>query len=104
MSDKDIEQEIQDKGLSAPRVTLADLKANIQHVEIVKHISFRGQVMRWAVITTENGFAVVGKPSCAVSAENDDVELGEKIAIENTESELWPLMGYELKSRLSTSK
>lgn len=42
MSDKDIEQEIQAKGLNAPRVTLGELKANIKHAEIcVKAEAFR---------------------------------------------------------------
>lgn len=101
MSDINIEQMIKDKGLNAPRVSLADLEANIADVEIVKHVSKTGQVLRWAVITTKNGYAVVGKPSCAASAENDNQEVGEKIAIDNTRSELWPLMGYELKSRIA---
>lgn len=100
MSDQAIEQQIRAKGLTAPRVTLADLEANIADIEIVKHVSKTGQVLRWAVITTQNGFAAVGKPSVAVSPANDNAEIGEKVAIENTRSELWPLMGYELRSKL----
>lgn len=96
-----IEAEIQAKQLNAPRVSLADLDANIADVEIVKHISKTGQVLRWAVITTQNGYAVVGKPSCAVSSANDNAELGESIAVTNSRNELWPLMGYELKSKLT---
>lgn len=101
MTDNQIEQEIQAKGLTAPRITPADLDANIAHTEIVKHVSHTGQVLRWAVLTTQNGFAVVGKPSCAVSSANDNAEMGEKIALKNTREELWPLMGYELRSKLS---
>ena len=97
----DIEREIQANGLTAPRITPADIEANIADVEIVKHVSKSGQVLRWAVLTTRNGFAVVGKPSCAVSSANDNAEIGEKIAIDNSKEELWPLMGYELKQRLS---
>lgn len=104
MSDKEIEQKIQDKGLNAPRVTLDDLKRNIKHADIVKHVSITGQVLRWAVITTQNGFAVTGKPSCSVSSANDNVEIGESIAIENAESELWALMGYALKQKLSEAE
>lgn len=100
MSDKDIEQEIQEKGLTAPRVTREDLLANIYHTEIVKHVSVTGQVLRWAILTTQNGFAVTGKPSCSVSSENDDEEIGKEIAIENAEGELWALMGYALKQKL----
>lgn len=104
MSDKDIEQKIQEKGLTAPRVTPEDLKANIAHTEIVKHVSVTGQVLRWAVLTTKNGFAVTGKPSCSVSSENDNEDIGKEVAIENAESELWPLMGYALKQNISNGK
>lgn len=101
MNDKDIESEIQAKGLTAPRVTRDDMIANIAHTEIVKHVSVTGQVLRWAIITTKNGFAVTGKPSCAVSSENDDEAIGKQIALKNAEDELWPLMGYALKEKLS---
>lgn len=99
MNEEQIEQEIQAKNLMAPRVTLTEFEANIKHVEFVKHISKSGQVLRWAIITTCNGFAVTGRPSVSVSPENDNVELGEKIAIDNARMELWPLMGYALKQQ-----
>lgn len=101
MNDQAIEQEIQSKGLTAPRVTLDDLNANIAQTEIVKHISAGGQVLRWAVLTTRSGYAVTGRPSVSVSPANDNAELGEKLAIDNARSELWPLMGYALKERLA---
>lgn len=101
MNDQTIEQEIQAKGLTAPRITPSDIEANIADIEIVKHVSKTGQVLRWAVITTSNGYAVVGKPSCAVSSANDNAEIGEKIAVTNSREELWPLMGYALKERLA---
>lgn len=104
MTDARIEQEIQDKGLTAPRITPADIEANIVDREIVKHITKTGQVLRWAVLTTRNGFAVVGKPSCAVSSANDDADIGEKVAITNSREELWPLMGYELRSKLANEQ
>ncbi len=99
-NDQTIEQEIQAKGLTAPRVTPADIEANIVHTEIVKHIAPSGQVLRWAVLTTRNGFAVAGAPSAATSSANDNAEIGEKVAIENARTALWPLMGYELRSKL----
>lgn len=100
MNDQKIEAEIQAKGLTAPRVSLDDLTANIVDTEILKHVSKTGQVLRWAIITTANGFAAVGDPSVSVSQENDDAEIGEKVAIANTTQRLWPLMGYALKDRL----
>ena len=101
MKEKDLEKEIQAKGLTAPRISPADLDANIADVEIVKHVTKAGKVLRWAVLTTRNGFAVAGKPSASVSVENDNAEIGEKVAIANSRDELWPLMGYELQSKLS---
>lgn len=86
--------------MNGPRVTPADIDANIKSVEIVKHVAAAGQVLRWAVLTTQSGFAVTGKPSCAVSPENDDAALGEKYAIENARDEMWALMGYALKQRI----
>ena len=41
-----------------------------------------------------------GLPSASVSAENDDQEIGEKVAFENARNAMWPLMGYALKERL----
>ncbi len=100
MNDEQIEQEIKDKGLSAPRVTLEGLHEKIADIEICKFVSKTGQVLRWAVLTMQNGFAVVGKPSCSVSPANDNAELGEKIAISNSQNEVWALEGYALKDRL----
>jgi len=102
-SDTAIEREIRAKGLTAPRVTPSDIDAAIKSVEYVKHVSKSGQVLRWAVIDTPCGFAVVGNPSVAVSAANDDDEVGKKVALANSKNALWPLMGYALKERLSTA-
>ena len=87
--------------LTAPRVTPQDLNDNIIDVEVVKHVSRGGQVLRWAVLTTKSGYAVVGNPSVAVSPENDDEDVGTKVAYENSKNQLWPLMGYALKERLT---
>ena len=85
----------------APRVTSSDLDENMEHVEYVTHVSHGGQVLRWAVITTKSGYAVVGRPSVSVSPENDNEKIGQKVALENSVNELWPLMGYALKEKLS---
>lgn len=97
----DIEKEIISKGLTAPRVTQQDLEDNIVSTEIVKHITKSGQILRWAVITTKNGFSLAGKPSASASSANDDVEIGARIAIENSKNELWGYMGYELKTKIA---
>lgn len=102
--DSAIEQQIKELGATAPRITPEDLAANIVHVEFVKHVSHGGQVLRWAVLTTKSGYAVVGNPSVSVSPENDRQVIGESVALENSKNALWPLMGYELKQRLHSNE
>jgi hypothetical protein len=97
VNDAQVEETIQRKGLTAPRVSKTEVEANIVDVEIVKHVSKSGQVLRWAVITTKSGFAVTGRPSASVSSANDDAEIGESVAVDNAKRELWPLMGYALR-------
>lgn len=99
-SDDGIEAILQAKGLNAPRVTKDDFNANIVDVEILKHVSKGGQVLRWAILTTKSGFAVTGRPSVAVSPENDDESVGVQVATDNARNELWPLMGYALRESL----
>ena len=100
-SQSDLEQRLQDLGLTAPRITQQQVEDNIVHTEIVKHVTPSGQVLRWAVLTTKNGYAVTGRPSVSVSSANDNESIGREIAIENAKQELWPLMGYELKTQLA---
>lgn len=112
MKDDVIEQEIQAKGLTAPRVTPADIKANI----IAEHYftaldGTRGakdlpdenrtalDMLTFCVLVLRNGFTVTGESACA-SPENFDAEIGRKIARDNAINKIWPLMGYALKQQL----
>lgn len=114
MNDQQIEQEIQAKGLTAPRVTPADLEANIaseHYFTAADGVSgaANGKVgfdnrhsmslLTFCVLVLRNGFTVTGESACA-SPENFDPELGRKIARQNAVAKVWPLMGYELKCRL----
>lgn len=103
-SEADIEKILQAKGLNAPRLSPKEVDDNIIHSEFVRHVSLSGQVLRWCVLTTKNGYAVTGDPSVAVSPENDDREVGEKVAFANAKLKLWPLMGYVLKERLAAKR
>jgi len=85
-----------------PKVTKELIESKIKDVEIVTHISRSGQILRWAVITMENGFAVTGNPSCAVDPMNDDITMGSAIAIENAKANIWALEGYLLKNKMQT--
>lgn len=113
-----IEREIQAKGKTAARITPADLQANIvattyftaaqgfAHPDAIMgsetpdtDISGLG-LLTFCVLVLRNGFTVTGESACA-SPENFDAEIGRRIARENAVQKIWPLMGYELKSRLA---
>ena len=107
MNDQQIEQEIQAKGLTAPRVTPADIEANIAGEyfftadQATKDCPQFDQLrlLTFCVLVLRNGFTVTGESACA-SPENFDAELGRKIARQNAISKVWPLMGYALKERI----
>ena len=119
MNDSQIEQEIQAKGLTAPRVTPADIEANIvsEHYFTAAD-AYRSnpcydpheplpapaplELLTFCVLVLRNGFTVPGESACA-SPENFDAELGRKIARQNAVQKLWPLMGYHLKQNLAES-
>lgn len=104
--DLTIEKEMTGKGLTAPRVTVDQLKSKIKSVQYVKTETDGGQILRWCILNMENGFAVAGRHSASVSPENDNQEIGEKIAYDNAINELWALEGYLLKEMIhgNTSK
>jgi hypothetical protein len=110
-----IEQEIQTKGLIAPRITPADIEASIssEHYFTAYGGAKSGRITRdepldsaalklltFCVLVLRNGFTVTGESAC-VSPENFDAELGRKIARQNAASKVWLLMGYALKERLA---
>lgn len=103
-----VEDEIQAKGLTAPRITPADIEANIasewfftaaEGAKIAGTDPHPLDLLTFCVLVLKNGFTVTGESACA-SPENFDPEIGRRIARENAIEKLWPLMGYELKSRL----
>ena len=121
MNDNQIQKEIQAKGLTATRVTPVDLEANIASEHyftagqgVTGEVSSRDEqpyqlcydssldLLTFCVLVLKNGFTVTGESACA-SPENFDAELGRKIARQNAVNKVWPLMGYELKCRLSAA-
>ena len=122
MNDQQIEQEIQAKGLTAPRVTPADIEATIasEHYFTASQGVFHDdsrqiyhdesafdgdkslRLLTFCVLVLRNGFTVTGESACA-SPENFDADLGRKIARQNAISKVWPLMGYALKERLANN-
>lgn len=115
--------EIQDKGLTAPRVTPQDIEDNIASEHYFTAAD--GQLgaykanndvyvgtppnelsaaslplLTFCVLVLRNGFTVTGESACA-SPENFDADVGKQIARKNAIEKLWPLMGYALKEKLS---
>lgn len=117
--DQAIERAIVAAGANvAPRVTMADIEANIasvhyfvasdaiQHENAIHEHKVGGwllgatQLLTFCVIQMRNGFTVTGESACA-SPENFNAEIGRCIARENAVNKMWPLMGYALKDKLA---
>ena len=125
MTENDIENEINAKGLNAPRITPEHIdgviesevyftgeegrlgaykmnddvyvgsRPNHHNVQALRYITF-------CVLVLRNGFTVTGESACA-SPENFDAEIGMKIARKNAVSKIWQLEGYLLKESLRNS-
>lgn len=52
------------------------------------------------VLSLWNGFTVLGQSACA-DPKNFDKGLGRRLARQDAVNKMWPLMGYELKSRMA---
>lgn len=115
-NEKEIEQEIQDKGLNAPRLTPEYIDNKItacfyftageavgvyysKDLPQAYKTSDALDTLTFCVIVLENGFTVTGESACA-SPENFDAEIGRKIAYENARNKIWQLEGYLLKDKL----
>lgn len=119
-NDQTIEAQIQAKGKTAPRITPGDIEANIVSAfyftaaqgaeKAARDNGFyaagtpaEGQalgLLTFCVLVLRNGFTVTGESACA-SPENFDAEIGRNIARQNAVAKVWPLMGYELRSKLA---
>jgi hypothetical protein len=115
MNDIEIQAAGADK---APRITPANIEANITsehyftamdgaeagYLNIMEHgsdpLPKSLNHLTFCVLVLRNGFTVTGESAC-VSPENFDAEIGRKIARENAVQKIWPLMGYELRSKLA---
>ena len=98
-SEDELEQEIQAKGLTAPRLTPADIDAKILYAEYFRVTNTACTICS---LILQNGYVIVGK-SAAASMQNFDEELGRKIAYEDARNQIWALEGYLLKEKLHSS-
>lgn len=114
---------------TAPRITPADIEANIvsEHYftaadgavmaslakmnpeqladpegDMVLAAPIPLALLTFCVLILRNGFTVTGESACA-SPENFNEEIGRKVARANAVQKIWPLMGYELRSKLASN-
>jgi hypothetical protein len=121
-SDAGLEALIQAKGLTAPRVTPADIDDAIDSTHYftafdgvmgelvsdgVRPTSYEQEncpaplkLLTFCVLVLRNGFTVTGESACA-SPENFDAEVGRRAALAAAKNKMWPLLGYALKDRLA---
>lgn len=125
------ERQIQAAGLTAPRVTPADIDAEIQAGTITYFTAAEGvsggialddlekhgryssairlaalnplQRKTFCVITLANGFSVTGESAC-VDPRNFNPQIGRDIAYRNARRQLWPLLGFRLADKLHACK
>ena len=120
-TDEAIEQEIQAKGLTAPRVTPADIEAEIASEfyftaadgvrgELLSSlpelgVNFGGDnplsLLTFCVLITRNGMRLVGVNEGPVSIQNFDADMGRRMARQKAIDQLWPMLGYELRTKLA---
>lgn len=108
MNDETIEQEIQAKGLNAPRVTPGAIEAEIasewfftaaEATRTAASTPHPLDLLTFCVLVLRNGFTVTGESACA-SPDNFDADIGRKIARQNAVQKIWPLLGFRLRDQL----
>lgn len=82
----------------APRVTREDVMASIASERFI----YDG-TLTICILTLVNGTKLTGESACA-SPENYNKEIGDKLAKEQAIGKIWPLLGYELKTKLHQAK
>ena len=115
-----IQNEIEAKGLTAPRVTPADIEAEIASEHYFTAADgYRSapcfdpngqpadclpappalELLTFCVLVLKNGFTVTGESTC-VSPANFDAEIGRKIARREAVNKIWPLLGFLLRNAI----
>lgn len=115
-TEQKIEQEIQAKGLNAPRLSPDDIDSVITGKHFftaadgdrfarfgeqfaMEEVPQSLECLTFCVLVLKNGFTVTGESACA-SPENYDAKIGKEIAYKNAREKIWMLEGYLLKQHL----
>lgn len=95
-----VEQEIQAKGLTAPRITPQHIEEQIVHAQ---YFQFPGTTVTVCCLTLRNGYNTVGW-STGPAFQNFDANIGRKVAYENAKQKIWVLEGYLLRDFLHANR
>lgn len=93
MADDDLTSKFE---LTMPRVTMDMVLDNI---EDAKYYTWPGTTVTSCLLVLKNGYSVVGVSACA-HAGNFSIVLGQELARKDALRQVWPLMGYELRTHL----
>lgn len=87
-----------DEGVLGAYKTHNDVYQTVRHDDMLmqRHL----ELLTICVLVLKNGFTVIGESAC-VSRESFDADKGRKYARENAIEKIWPLMGYELRTKLT---
>ena len=98
-TDEMLEQDVQVKGLTAPRITPEGISDKIvgEHYHRVP-----GTTVTICMLTLENGYHVIGH-SAAASPEKFEEAIGRKLAWQHAHDKIWALEGYLLRQRIHES-
>jgi hypothetical protein len=113
MSDQEIENEIQAKGLTAPRITPNDVEATIAseyyftaddgrfaNTGVVSPMGSPLRTLTFCVLVLRNGFTVTGESAFA-SPKNFDAEIGKILARQKAVEKVRLLEGYRQRQHES---
>ena len=122
MNDQQIESEILTKNLTARRITPAQLESTIAYeAYFTAEHGIEGAMSRLQLhqrtpghqvvaplnqvticcLVLKNGTKIIGVNTGPVSPGNFDSELGRKLARSNATDQIWPMLGYELRTKLA---
>lgn len=94
--EKEIEADIQARGLNFPRLNPDQITDTIDHEQFYV---FPGTTVTVCCLTLRNGYCVIGE-AAAVSRDNFDAEIGQRVSRANARDKIWALEGYLLKQKL----